>query len=183
MAAFVSMIPAPAFAGESVPTASVSGVTLLRGGAPTPEFHMDFLLDDAARLASQPPGSGNDIEISLNSGNNDVFRFLFSPRPQFGFGLDKATGASRAYAGLNWNLFDTSAVFGNFGVAGSFDRSSPAPGRLLSQSYAVHGALEFGFRVTGQNSVSLLLDLGVGLDLGDHFDTSDNLRLRYGLKF
>ncbi len=173
----------PAGAAGLTSAGSVDGGTLLRGGAPLPEFHLDFLLDDAARLASQPPGSGNDIEISLNSGNNSIFRFPFSPRPQFGFGLDKATGASRAYAGLTWNLFDLSAVFGNFGVAGSYNGATPTPGKPSLPPLMMHGALELGYHITEQNSVSLSIDRGVGLEPGDRIDLTDNLRLRYGLKF
>jgi hypothetical protein len=104
-----------AFAGGQSQPINLGG-TLQRGGAPLPEFHLDF-------LSNVPPapalgGIGN-LEIALASPDANGFSFLFSPRPQFGFGFDRATGTNRAYAGLTWNLFDSGGVFSNIGVAGS----------------------------------------------------------------
>jgi len=170
-----------AFAGGQTQSINLGG-TLQRGGAPLPEFHLDF-------LPSTPPapalgGSGN-LEIALASPDASGFSFLFSPRPQFGFGFDRATGTNRAYAGLTWNLFDSSTVFSNIGVAGSSDVGAAAnepPRRFFGPPLMLHGALQFGYHLGEQQSLSLSLTQEHAPELRGG-EASDNLRLRYGLKF
>jgi hypothetical protein len=180
LAAFMGL--QPAWAGGQVQPLPGSGGTLVPGSAPLPEFRLDFILDDAARRNLTPGGSDN-LEIALTSPDNSVFRFLFSPRPQFGFNLDRTTG-NRGYAGLTWNLFDSDRLFGNFGLAGSYaDPGAPNDPlhRPLGPPLMLHGALELGYHFGSQHSLSLSLDQGRDARLGT--ETSDNLRLRYGLRF
>jgi hypothetical protein len=155
--------------------------------APPPDFHLEFLLEDPARPTLRGPASNDNLEITLTSPNSDVFHFLFSPRPQFGFGADRTTGASRGYAGLTWNLFDSDTVFGNVGLVGTYDPRSTAIydplRRTLGPPLMLHGALEFGYRLGDQHSLSLRLDEGRAPELRLNGEASDNLRLRYGLKF
>lgn len=185
-AAALALLAAPAFAAGQVTTLSVNGGALVRGAAPLPEFQLDFLRNEPGRDALEPPGSTEDFEISLTSPDNSVFHFLFSPRPQFGLGLDKL-GGNRGYAGLTWNLFDTNAIFGNFALAGSYAQTSGAPNDPLPRPFGsplmLHGALEFGYHIGDQHSLSLSIDEGRGPDLRGGTETIDNLRLRYGLKF
>ncbi len=170
-----------AFAGGQTQTINLGG-TLQRGGAPLPEFHLDF-------LPSTPPapalgGSGN-LEIALATPDANGFSFLFSPRPQFGLGFDRATGTNRAYAGLTWNLFDSSTVFSNIGIAGSSDVGTAAnepPRRFFGPPLMLHGALQFGYHLGEQQSLSLSLGQEHAPELRGG-EASDNLRLRYGLKF
>jgi hypothetical protein len=176
----------PAWAGGQVQPLTGSGDTLVPGSAPLPEFRLDFILDDAARRNLTPGGTGDNLEISLTSPDNGVFRFLFSPRPQFGFNLDPTTG-NRGYAGLTWNLFDGNHLFGNFGLAGSYSDSNAANDPLhrpLGPPLMFHGALELGYHFGAQHSLSLSVDQGRVPGVGGlGAETSDNLRLRYGLRF
>lgn len=173
-----------AFAGGQTTQISVNGGTLVRGAAPLPEFHLDFLLDEATRPSSQPLVTDH-LEISLTSPDNGVFQLLFSPRPQFGIGVDRVTGANRSYAGLTWNLFDTSTMFGNIALAGTYDSANPndPTRRLLGPPLMLHGAIEFGYHFDEKNSLSLSLDQGRAPDFRLGGETTDNLRLRYGIKF
>lgn len=170
-----------AFAGGSTQTINLGG-TLQRGGAPLPEFHLDF-------LPSTPPapalGGDGNFEIALATSDQNGFSFLFSPRPQFGLGFDRATGTNRAYAGLTWNLFDSRTVFSNIGIAGSSDVGSAAneqPRRFFGPPLMLHGALQFGYHLGEQQSLSLSLAQEHAPDLRGG-EANDNLRLRYGLKF
>lgn len=175
----------PAWAGGQTQPLPGSGGTLVPGSAPLPEFRLDFILDDAARRNLVPTGSGGNLEIALTSPDNGVFRFLFSPRPQFGFNLDRTTG-NRGYAGLTWNLFDSNRLFGNFGLAGSYaDPGAPNDPlhRPLGPPIMLHGALELGYHFGAQQSLSLSVDQGRAPDARLGAETSDNLRLRYGLRF
>lgn len=152
-----------------------------------PELHLDYLLNDPTRRAAASTLGSDNLEIALSSPDNSVFRFLFSPRPQFGLSLDKVTG-NRGYAGLTWNLFDSDSLFGNIGLAGSYDPGVGAPndplGRTLAgPSVTLHGALELGYHIGPRHSLSLSLDQGRTPDLKLNSETTDNLRLRYGLKF
>jgi opacity protein-like surface antigen len=179
---------APALAAEQVQQqlSAQGGGAIVRGGAPLPEFHLNFLTDEPGRPGLRGPGGTDNLEIALTSPDNGVFRFLFSPRPQFGLSLDRVTG-NRGYAGLTWNLFDSDSLFGNVGLAGSYDPGAGAPndpfGRTLGPSLTLHGALELGYHIGARHSLSLSLDQGRTPDLKLNAETTDNLRLRYGLKF
>ncbi|HEX6842006.1 MAG TPA: hypothetical protein VF113_10755 [Stellaceae bacterium] len=177
---------APALAGGQT-TALTLTDSASRSVAEQPELHLDYLLNDPTRRAAVPTLGSDNLEIALSSPDNGVFRFLFSPRPQFGLSLDKVTG-NRGYAGLTWNLFDSDSLFGNIGLAGSYDPGVGAPndplGRTLAgPSVTLHGALELGYHIGPRHSLSLSLDQGRTPDLKLNSETTDNLRLRYGLKF
>jgi lipid A 3-O-deacylase len=178
---------APAVAGGQTQQLTVNGGALVRGAAPLPDFHLDFLLEDPARQVLLPLGRSSDLEIALTSPDNDVFRFLFSPRPQLGLSVDKLTGGNRGYAGLTWNLFDSRTVFGNLGVAGTYDAAAGAPNdplrRPLGPPLMLHGALELGYHLGDQHSLSLRLDEGRVPEFRLNGESSDNLSLRYGLRF
>lgn len=181
----VAAAAGPALAGGQTSQLSFTGDALVRG-AGLPEFHLDYLLNDPARRGGAQPLGSDNLEIALTSPDIGVFRFLFSPRPQFGLSLDKGAG-NRGYAGLTWNLFDSGSVFGNVGFAGSYDPGTGLPSdtlhRPLTSSVMLHGALELGYHIGARHSLSLSLDQGRSPELRLNAETTDNLRLRYGLKF
>jgi len=176
----------PALAGGQTTQLSFTGDALVRDAAGLSELHLDYLLNDPTRRGAAPQLGSDNLEIALTSPDVGVFRFLFSPRPQFGLSLDKVAG-NRGYAGLTWNLFDSGSVFGNVGLAGSYDRSTGAPSdpfhHPLGPPLMVHGALELGYHIGAQHNLSLSLDQGRSPELRLNAETTDNLRLRYGLKF
>jgi hypothetical protein len=177
----LAAISGTAFAGGQPQQITIGG-TLQRGGAPLPEFHLDFLPSEPT---SPVVGSGGNLEIALAAPGASGFSFLFSPRAQFGLGFDRATGTNRAYAGLTWNLFDTGTVFSNIGVAGSHDvgtAPTEQPRRFFGPPLMLHGALQFGYHLGEQQSLSLSLGQEHAPELRGG-EASDNLRLRYGLKF
>jgi hypothetical protein len=184
--ALVAGAAGPALAGGQTTQLTLTGDALVRGAADQPELHLDYLLNDPTRRGAPPQLGSDNLEIALTSPDVGVFRFLFSPRPQFGLSLDKVVG-NRGYAGLTWNLFDSASVFGNLGLAGSYDPGTGAPGdplhRQLTPTVMLHGALELGYHIGAQHSLSLSLDKGRSPDLRLNAETTDNLRLRYGLKF
>ncbi|HEV8028818.1 MAG TPA: hypothetical protein VGP50_15400, partial [Stellaceae bacterium] len=55
--------------------------------------------------------------------------------------------------------------------------------RPLGPPIMLHGALELGYHIGAQHSLSLSLDQGRAPAAGLGGETSDNLRLRYGLRF
>lgn len=184
VAAAMLALSLPAFAGGPPSEALNPGGALVRGNAPLPEYYLDF--PSISNTLGLPVITGDDLEISLTSADNSVLQILFSPRPQFGMSLDKSTGASRGFAALTWNMFETSKFFGNIGVASSYTSASveDPDRRLIGPPVAMHGTLEFGYHLGEQNSLSLSLDRGSTLDLGnDHGMLGDNLRLRYGYRF
>jgi len=161
--------------------------SLLPGPDNASSFHMNFLLDDSRRMTATPLGTTRDFELSLTSPNNSVFRFIFSPRPQFGIGYDPLSGTNRAYAGMTWDLFSTSSWFGHFGLASSFDPGfgGPFARRFDEAPLMFHGALEFGYRFNESNALLFAIDQGVapyahGTGVGP---TIDNFTLRYGTRF
>jgi len=174
-----------ALAGGQATQFSLAGGPLVRGSAPLPEFHLDFLLSEPSRLTLAPLGAYENFSISLTSPSSGVFQFLFSPRPQLGVGLDRDSSVSRSYAGLTWNLFNSNSVFGNFGLAGTYDAANANDPlhRVIGPPLMVHGALEFGYHLDPQNSLSLSLDHGNAPEMRLGIESSDNLILHYGLKF
>jgi hypothetical protein len=184
IAGALSLAALPALAGGPPSAALDPSGGLVRGNAPLPQFYLDF--PSISNTLRAPLVNDNDLEISLTSDDNKVLQFLFSPRPQVGTSIDQLTGTSRSFAALTWNMFDTSSVFGNIGVAGSYTSSNfeDPDRRLLGPPVAMHGMLELGYHLGEQHSLSLSLDHSSTLELGnDHGVLGDNLRLRYGYKF
>lgn len=177
---------APALAGGQTTQLTTTGNALTSGAASLPELHLDYLLNDPTRRGGSPQLGSDNLEIALTSPDIGVFRFMFSPRPQFGLSLDKVAG-NRGYAGLTWNLFDSDSLFGNVGLAGSYDSATAAASdplhRSLTPPLMLHGALELGYHIGAQHSLSLSLDQGRSPEFKLNAETTDNLRLRYGLKF
>lgn len=174
-------ISGPALAGGMASSPATDGAGLIRGGAPLPEFHFHFPDSTGTGL-----GGDSNLEISMSSPGQGMLRFLFSPRPLYGVGTDPATGTSRTYAGLNWNLFDSGSVFGNFGVGGTVLRgNSDDWGRRFGSSpFALHGTFELGYHVGDQHSLSLSLDHTRWPVLpNDRSEPVDDLLLRYGYRF
>jgi len=160
--------------------------SLLPGPDNASSFHMNFLLDDARRMTDTPLGTTRDFEISLTSPNNSVFRFIFSPRPQFGFGYDPMSGTNRAYAGMTWDLFSTNSWFGHFGLASTFDPGlgGSFPRRFDEAPLMFHGALEFGYRFSESDALLFAIDQGVApYARGMGSGPIGNFTLRYGTKF
>jgi hypothetical protein len=157
----------------------------LTGANSNSTFHMSFLLDDPLRMSNTALGTTHDLEISLTSPNNSVFRFMFSPRPQFGIGFDPISGTNRAYGGLTWNLFSENSLFGNLGLASSFDPGlgGPAGRRLDEAPLMFHSAFELGYRLDTENSLMFAIDQGVAPGLHGAGAEPDNFILQYGTKF
>jgi len=178
---------APAVAADQTQPVGVDGGALVRGGAPLPEFRLNFLPNDAVGQSLGLPGTAGNLEIALTSPEDGVFHFLFSPRSQWGFGADRMTGVNRGYAGLSWSLFDNDRLFGSVGLAGTYDPGSASPydplRRPLGPPLMVRGALEFGYQFGQQHSLSLRFDEGRAPDFRLNGESSDNLQLRYGVKF
>ncbi len=178
---------APAAAADQIQPLGGAGGTLVRGGAPLPEFHLNFLSDDAVRQAVTPAAGADNLEIALTAPGSGVLHFLFSPRSQLGFGFDRMTGVNRGYAGVTWNLFDNNRLFGSVGLGGTYDPGSNNPfdtlRRPLGPPLMMRGALEFGYQFGDQHSLSLRVDEGRAVDLRLNAESSDNLQLRYGVKF
>lgn len=176
----------PGGAGASLTLTLDSSTGNLLGGADAGSpFHMSFLLDDALRMSNTAIGTTRDLEISMTAPNNSVFRFMFSPRPQFGIGFDPISGTNRAYGGLTWNLFSDKALFGNFGLASSFDPGlGGTDGRRIDEAPLMfHGAFELGYRLDTQDSLMFAIDQGVAPGVHGVGGEPDNFILRYGTKF
>ncbi|HUK60390.1 MAG TPA: PilZ domain-containing protein [Stellaceae bacterium] len=166
----------------ALPARAGSSGMLVPGGAPLPEFRLDFpnlLLDPIG-----PPAT-HDLQISVDSPDRGVFSFLFSPRSRFGLAQDPTTGTSRSYAGLTWNLFDHAGFFGNLSIAGSVTRPGPEEmyRRYLGPTVGLHQEFELGYQLGDRHSLTLSLDHETSPDPFAERSELDNLRLRYGLKF
>lgn len=179
VAMVATLLAGTAFADGPPPQAPVSSGTLVRGGAPLPEFHLGFL----DGLYSRP---ADDLEISLTAPGQSALRFLFSPRPVFGQSLDQGTGTTRRSAGLSWNIFEDNRLFGSLGFSGSMVHpGAEDPARHLQDPpLTMHSTLELGYQLGAQDSLSLSLDHASPSAFGaDKTETGEALRLRYGYHF
>ncbi len=150
-----------------------------------PEFRLGPVLQDFGSSGlrhSINPESDLVLDFALPETGG---RMLFSPRPQIG--LDTARdGGRRAYVGLTWGVFDSGALYGNVGIAGSYSGSflNTDPRRQgLGPPLLLHGALELGYRFADRQSLSFSVDQATSPAMGDRFDSYETLRLRYGYHF
>ncbi|HXQ51747.1 MAG TPA: hypothetical protein VN802_11685 [Stellaceae bacterium] len=175
-----------AFAAVVLAASSASaggGGMLVPGNAPLPEFRLNF--PDPLSEPFGPSSSHGDLQISLTTPGKGVIQFLFSPRSRFAITTDPETGASRSYAGLGWNLFDSDRFFGTLSLAGTLTR----PGtdefyrRSLGPPLALHSTFEFGYQFGDRHSLTLSLDRATTPDFLSERSELDNFTLRYGVKF
>jgi hypothetical protein len=182
LAAAFSGAAFPALADDAAPTGP--GPALVRGGAPLPEFQVIF--PNPSSALDLHSTNQDKLEIAVTESDQSVLRFLFSPREQFGFSVDRNSGSSRGLAGLTWNVFEVDGLFGNIGLAGTYTSASPEDlnRRLLGPPLAVHQTLEFGYKLNDQHSLSLSLDHATGVDpSGDRGVLGEDLRLGYRYRF
>lgn len=173
-------LAAPAFAdGAAVTYAG----TLVRGGAPMPQFQLAFPDGDAGKTAA---GGGN-FQIDVTAPDNSVFSFLFSPRPQWGSTYEPATGTTSSAAGFNWNdRLGGSKFYGGFGLVGSVlnPGADDVLHRFQGSSPALYGTVHFGYELSGEQNLFLSYDHAHTMDFtNDRGEFGDNLRLNYGVKF
>lgn len=173
VAAAVAMAAVPAFAFES---------TLVRGGAPLPEFRLNL------PNLTPPSGNADDFEIALTSpGSKSAFSFVFSPRPETALELDPASNTTRNVAGLSWNFFDRDHFHGGFGLSGSVlsPGTDPMHQALAGGAPAsVRGTLRLGYDLSSNQSLMLSFDRTRTPQFStEHGEFGDNFRLGYGVKF
>lgn len=173
---------ASAYAAVTTPLPAGGG-TLVPGGAPLPQFRLNF--PDLLSAAPAVSGAAEDLQISLTSPDRSVLHFLFSPRSQFMVNTDRDTGTRSSYAGLSWSLFDTDGFYGNLGLAGSYTRfgAEEMYRRYLGPPLALHQTFELGYELGGPHSLWLSVDHATTPDFLNDRSELNNFRLNYGLKF
>jgi len=173
-------LAAPAFAvGASVTYAG----TLVRGGAPMPQFQLAFPDTDSGKMAN----FGGNLQIDVTSPDKSVYSFLFSPRPQWGSNYNAATGTTSSTAGFTWNdRLGRSRFYGGFGLVGSVlnPGADDVAHRFQGSSPALYGTVHFGYELSGEQDLFLSYDRARTMDFTtDRGELGDNLRLNYGVKF
>ncbi|HYL32264.1 MAG TPA: hypothetical protein VEU53_03840 [Stellaceae bacterium] len=179
---FVCAVVTAAAVAVALPAFALESTSLVRGGAPLPEFQLNL-----PNLT--PPSAGaDDFEVALTTpGSKSAFSFIFSPRPESALELDPASNTARNVAGLSWNLFNSDHFHGGFGLSGSFLSPGTDPMReALSGGApaAVRGTLSLGYDLSQNQSVMLSFDRTRTPDFSTvHGEFGDNFRLGYGVKF
>ncbi len=173
-------LAAPAFAdGASVTYAG----TLVRGGAPMPQFRLAFPDGDSGK----PATAGGNLQIDVTAPDKSVFSFLFSPRPQWGSNYEPATGTTSSSAGFTWSdRLGGSRFYGGFGLVGSVlnPGAEDVAHRFQDSSPALYGTVHFGYELNGEQNLFLSYDRTRTMDFtSDRGELGDNLRLNYGMKF
>lgn len=179
---FACAVVTVAALAAALPAFALESNSLVRGGAPLPEFQLNL------PNLTPPAGDDGNFEIALTApGSKSAFSFIFSPRPEAALELDPASNATRNVAGLSWNLFDRDHFHGGFGLFGSFLNPGTDPMReALSGGApaAVRGTLSLGYDLSNNQSLLLSFDHTRTPDFStQHGEFGENLRLGYGVKF
>lgn len=183
LAAGISLLSLPVFAAGNEQVVATSN--LKRGNAPMPEFRLGSVLQDFGTSGFRRgiiPESDLMLDFALPDNGG---RMLFSPRPQIGLDTSR-DGGKRAYVGLTWGVFDSGALYGHVGIAGSYSGSilNTDPRRQgLGPPLLLHGAFELGYRFADRQSLSLSIDQATAPAIGEKFDSFESLRVRYGYRF
>jgi hypothetical protein len=158
--------------------------SLVRGGAPLPQFNTSFPI----QIGNPDPvgAAKSDLEISLTTPDHSVLRFLFSPRSLSGEtpGIGGTAGAD--YTGLAWNIFDNDRLFGSIALSGAVNRRSinDPTSRLYGPLISLHSTFELGYTFDPGQSLSLDVDHAHPAPVfGDRSLPGENLRLQYGYHF
>ncbi len=179
---FLCAVVTVAAVAVALPALALESSSLVRGGAPLPEFQLNL------PNLTPPAGSGGDFEIALTPpGSKSPFSFIFSPRPETALELDPASNTTRNVAGLSWDLFDRDHFHGGFGLSGSVmsPGTDPMHEALAGGApAAIRGTLSLGYDLGANQSVMLSFDHTRSPDFSTlHGEFGENLRLGYGVKF
>lgn len=179
---FARAVVTVAAVAAALPAFALESSSLVRGGAPLPEFQLDL------PNLTPPIGGDGNFEIALTApGSKSPFSFIFSPRPEAALELDPASNTARNVAGLSWNLFDRNHFHGGFGLSGSVlsPGTDPMHEALAGGApAAIRGTLSLGYDLGTSQSVMLSFDHTSTPDFSTlHGEFGENLRLGYGVKF
>jgi hypothetical protein len=158
--------------------------TLVRGGAPLPQFNTSFPIQIGNPDPVGAPKS--DLEISLTSPDHGVLRFLFSPRSLSGVTPSVGQTAGTQYSGLAWNIFENDRIFGSIALTGAVTRplANDPTSLLYGPMISLHSTFELGYAFDPRSSLSFDFDhANPAPVLGDRNVPGENLRLQYGFHF
>lgn len=158
--------------------------SLVRGGAPLPQFNTSFPIQIGNPDPVGAPKS--DLEISLTSPDHSVLRFLFSPRSLAGVTPSIGSTAGMRYTGLAWNIFDNDKMFGSIALTGAVTHplNNDPTNRLYGPLLSMHSTFELGYAFDPRSSLSFDIDHANPAPIfGDRNVPNENLRLQYGYHF
>jgi hypothetical protein len=158
--------------------------SLVRGGAPLPQFNTSFPI----QIGNPDPvgAAKSDLEISLTSPDHSVLRFVFSPRSLAGVTPSVGRTPGTQYSGLAWNIFDNDGLFGSIAVTGAVTHplATDPTSRLYGPLLSLHSTFELGYSFDPRSSLSFDIDHANPAPVfGDRNVPNENLRLQYGYHF
>jgi len=131
---------------------------------------------------------GYDVNAELlwASPKNEVFQFLYSPRPHLGFSINTEGGTDQFYAGLTWRYDFLQYLFVEGGFGGEYNtgRTNTASSRkkAIGAKVMFHESVSLGIQVA-QHSISVYLDHTSNASLAKYNPGLTDLGLRYGYRF
>lgn len=166
----------------------VGGLKLVWGSVPMPDTSAHIGISNTSITAPRL-APATDFAMTFSLPDDPGRHFLFSPSvPPVAADLG-TPGANRAYLGLSLGLASSTGLYGSLGFGGSIPAGSSssfeeANRRFGNAPLLLHGGLELGYHLTGQQNLSVNIDRAAPTDgTPDRTETGGSFRLRYGLKF
>ncbi len=163
----------------------VGSGTLVRGGASLPQFGGNFPMDFGSPELPPPPATTLQTVIAAPE-SGDWLHFLFTPQTLSGQSFGFRASSNGSYAGLGWNMFQASRLYGAITFSGAVNPQAAADPtrRLYGPLLSLHSTIELGYDVGAQQNLSLALDHAQPAPLaGDRNAFGEYLRLQYGYHF
>ncbi len=180
-----------------VPAASASAQTILG------ELRAGVLAHDIPFLANQKEHgvdlNGEVLFVSpvpngVVAGINPKFRWLLTPRPNFGIDVNTGGYTSQLYFGLTWTaelfsdvLWPHDCIFVSLGFGPAFNsghtNTASSNHKSLGSNVLFHPSVEVGYWFNPRYSVSLYYEHSSNAGLASENEGLNNAGIRFGLGF
>jgi len=152
------------------------------------ELKFGLLRHDVGAISTKrEQGEDFNLEIMFRTPRIRFFQKIWSPRPIVGILINNSGYTSQLYSGLDWQLNFATRFFIDFSFGFSIHTggvSTMESGRKAMGSRVLfREALEFGVRLKGPHSLSLMIDHVSNAYLGTTNPGMENFGVRYGYRF
>ena len=125
-------------------------------------------------------------EVLFRAPRGRFWEFIFSPRPQLGVTINTEGDTSQIYGGLTWRIEGRLPIFLDLSLGGSVHdgelKTDEKGSKELGSRVLFREAVELGYRLTRNHTISVMLDHVSNANLADKNEGLETFGIRYSYR-